>query len=782
MTTTDPAPPTTDTASEHRCVRPPRSPVSADWPEWLPEAAVRALAGCGIERPWRHQVQAAESVRAGRHTALTTGTASGKSLAYLMPLLAEALGPADARRTGSRPAPAGGRPGSVRQASVADLVRGLREPTALYLSPTKALAHDQLRSCTALRLPDWRVGALDGDSSEVERRFAREHAHLVLTNPDMLHRSVLPQHARWSRLLGSLTHVVVDECHRYRGVFGAHVSAVLRRLRRLCHSYGADPVFVLASATSAEVAASVSRLVGVEPAEVVVVDEDCSPRAEVTIRLRQPEQGIEEAASRALVDHVSRGEQALAFIGSRLHSELVALSAQSRLSELGLQTAAADGLPLVEAYRSGYLARERRSIEARLQDGSVRGVAATNALELGIDVAGLDAVVIGGFPGTMAAFWQQAGRAGRRGGSAEVTMLTRDDPLDLYYFDHPELVFSGRVEACVLHPQNPYVLGPHLAAAAQEMPLQADDVRWFGPQMVAVADRLAAQGVLRRRARGWFWTRPDRAVDAIDLRSAGGRPVEVLEAGTGRVVGQADPQTADRSVHEGAVYLHRGELWLVERYDPDAGECTARVADVPYRTSAQSVSDVRVLGRRRSSRLPRADVFLGDVEVTSQVTGYLRRDALTGTVWDSTPLDLPRRVLQTQSMWLTVDETLLAELNLSQQELAGAAHGAEHCAIGLLPAFAPCDRWDIGGLSTVLHPDTGACTIFVHDGHPGGAGFAERAFEEVERWLTATWDRLRLCRCETGCPACVVSPKCGNQNQVLDKPAATALLAGVLGR
>ncbi|SDD09982.1 DEAD/DEAH box helicase [Auraticoccus monumenti] len=758
--------PVDDRPLSHVHVLAPRAPVTAEWPTWLPEAAVAALSRRGIERPWRHQVQAAESVRAGRHTLVSTGTASGKSLAYLMPLLAEALEP-------RRPA-AGG--------DVAAAIRGLRRPTALYLSPTKALAHDQLRACQALGVDGWRVGALDGDSSEGERRFAREHAHLVLTNPDMLHRSVLPSHARWSRLLGSLTHVVVDESHRYRGVFGAHVSAVLRRLRRLCESHGANPVVVLASATTADPRRSTARLLGVEPEEVAVVDDDTSPRGRISITLRRPERGVDDAAATALVEHVSRGEQALAFVPSRLRCELVALSAQDRLAELGLRTAAGDGLPLVEAYRSGYLATERRSIEARLQDGSVRAVAATNALELGIDVAGLDAVVIGGYPGTMAAFWQQAGRAGRRGGDAEVTMLTRDDPLDLYLFDHPEMVFSGRVEATVLHPGNPYVLGPHLAAAAQELPLRPEDERWFGPSMAATADQLAAQGVLRRRSRGWFWTRPDRAVDSIDLRGSGGRQVEVVESATGKVVGQADPGSADASLHEGAVYLHRGEVWVVEAYDHERGECLVHVEDPPYRTQAQSVRDVGVLAEHRAARLPRAGIHFGDVEVSSQVTGYLRRDARTGTVWDSTPLDLPPRVLRTQSMWVTVDESVLDELDLSDLALAGAAHGAEHTAIGLLPAFAPCDRWDIGGLSTVLHPDTGACTIFVHDGHPGGAGFAEHAYEHVEEWLTATLSRLRECRCETGCPACVVSPKCGNQNQLLDKPAAARLLAAVLGR
>lgn len=752
------------TRSIARLDRPARAGETADWPGWLPAAAVAALRAEGVAAPWRHQVEAAEAVHAGRHTVIATPTASGKSLGYLMPLIAAAL-------DGTGRVPDADDP-VVR-------IRGHRTPTALYLAPTKALAHDQRASCERLAIPRWRVSTLDGDSDDAERRFARQHASLVLTNPDLLHRSVLPNHQRWGRLLRDLQFIVVDEAHRYRGVFGAHVAAVLRRLRRLAIHHGADPVLVLASATTADPAGHAARLTGVAAEDVVAITRSTAPTGRLSITLRAPERSTDDDTIAEVTERVLAGEQVLAFVPSRNRAELVAQRCQQRVAA-DRGELATDGLPWVEPYRSGFLDTERRGIEARLRSGSVRAVAATNALELGIDVAGLDAVVIAGFPPTLSAFWQQAGRAGRRGTDAAVSVIAGENPLDGYLLDHPEQVFSGAVEASILHPDNPYVLGPHLAAAAQELTLTEADQRFFGPTMPTIVDRLATQGVLRRRAQGWFWTRSDRAVDAIDLRSAGGAQVEIVERGTGRLLGSVDAGGADRTVHEGAVYLHHGETWLVHDYDDED-----RVADVsrcrlPWWTQSRGTSEVSVLTTRRSRPFGAAMLHEGEVQVASRVTDFLRRDSETGAVLGSHPLDLPRRTMTTRAMWLTVPSEVLAGFGWNDLLIGSAAHAAEHTAIGLLSAFAPCDRWDIGGLSTALHPDTGECTIFVHDGQPGGAGFAERGFEVADEWWAATLERLEHCDCENGCPACVMSPKCGNGNEFLDKSAAAALLAAVL--
>jgi len=728
-----------------------------EWPEWLPEPVSRSLVDSGIERPWCHQREAADLAWSGHHVAISTPTASGKSLAYLLPVMAATAVPASLASLGVPTDDLRSRLGVARH-------------TALYLAPTKALAHDQRQAARALGPHGWQVATLDGDSDPAERQFARDHAGFVLSNPDMLHRSVLPDHARWAGFLGSLRYVVVDEAHRYRGVFGAQVSGVLRRLRRLCAAYGAHPVFVLASATATAAGTSGAKLIG-EDAPLAEVCDDASPHAARDVVLWKPDEDAPHDATELLARLVDDGEQVIAFIPSRSQAELVALRASDRIGS-GRRVA---------SYRSGYLADDRRRLEAALRCGDLAGVASTNALELGIDIAGLDAVVVTGFPGTLGSFWQQAGRAGRGERDALVVLIARDDPLDAHLFAHPELIFDRPVEATVLHPQNPYVLGPHLAAAAQEAPLTASDARWFGAGLGALADGLTAQGLLRRRSSGWYWTRPERAVDAIDLRGAGGRPVEIIEASSGRVIGSVDRAAADRTVHEGAVYLHQGEQWRVDAYLPADGIAMVASVELPYYTQPRSVSDVRIITEQERRRCGRGWVCRGEVELAGQVQAYLRRDAVTGDVWDETPLDLPVRRMRTQSMWWLVPDDVVAGLAYSAVRLGSAAHAAEHTAIGLLPAFAPCDRWDIGGLSTVMHPDTGMCTIFVHDGAPGGAGFADRGFELADEWLAATLDRLEHCGCESGCPMCVVSPKCGNGNQMLDKSSAAELVGALIG-
>ena len=727
--------------------RRPASPGAwADWPGWLDAELVDGFRAAGIDRPWRHQAEFAELARAGRHAAICTPTGSGKSLAYLMPVLAALREPRAGRGRGF----------------------ALRRPTALYLAPTKALAHDQARAAGALAPGSVRIGALDGDSDEAERRFAREHANLVLTNPDMLHFSVLPNHRRWSALLGGLRYVVIDEAHRYQGVFGAHVAQVLRRLRRLAAAHGADPTILLSSATAPNAADFGGALIGEDRVEVVA--DSAAPVAARTVVLWQPSVSLNRDTSRLLAGLVDDATQTLAFVASRAGAELTSLEAAELAAEPGR----------IASYRGGYLAMERRDLEAALQTGEILGLATTNALELGIDVSGIDAVLVSGFPGKLSAFWQQAGRAGRAGREALVVLLARENPLDAYLLQHPELIFDAPVEAAICHPQNPHVLGPHLAAAAQEQPLTAADERWFGPTALPLVAHLAAGKVLRDRGGTWYWTRPDRAVDQINLRSTTPRPVEIIERSTGQVIGVVDPAAADRTVHRGAVYLHQGRSFVVTELDVEERSAMVVAAHNPWYTQAESAQDIAVLREQRSRPLGSTTLHFGDVRLSWQVTGYLRRDETTHEVLDSTPLDCPEHTLTTQAVWWSVPETLERELGWGSLRLGAAAHAAEHISIGLLPAFAPCDRWDIGGVSTARHPDTGLATVFVHDGLPGGAGFAARAHEVAEQWLAATLERLRTCRCESGCPACVVSPKCGNANQVLDKTAATELLRRIL--
>ncbi|HEX6247919.1 MAG TPA: DEAD/DEAH box helicase [Nocardioidaceae bacterium] len=739
----------------HLEVLPPRPARTAAWPTWADERLVEAWRARGIDQPWTHQRVAADAAHAGRNVVVSTGTASGKSLAYLLPALTSVLG--KRRRQGQR--------GS----------------TVLYLSPTKALAQDQLAGLRALDLPDLRATTHDGDSSREQRDWARDHGEYLLTNPDMLHRSLLPGHARWARFFSMLDYVVVDECHHYRGVFGAHVAQILRRLRRVCELYGASPTFVLASATVAEPEASAERLTGL-PFEAVT--EDGSPRGQVALALWEPpftsfggENGapVRRSAtaeiSDLLTDLVLDGVRTLAFIRSRRGAETVSLTTKRLLDEVepGLSRR-------VAAYRGGYLPEDRRAIEQALRSGDLLGLAATNALELGIDVSGLDAVLLAGFPGTRAALWQQIGRAGRGGQDALGVFVARDDPLDTYLVTHPEALIGRPVEANVFDPDNPYVLGPHLCAAAEESPLTDEDLAMFGPSARAGVEALTEAGMLRRRPRGWFWTDRSRACDLADIRSTGGPPVRLVEEGTGRLLGTVDHSASHSSVHEGAVYLHLGETYLVRSLDLDESVAVVAPADPDYSTSAREITDIAIRHEGEHATWGGARVSFGDVRVTHQVVSYLKRRTPSGEVLGEEPLDLPERVLDTKAVWWTLPPALLEEAGLAERDLPGAAHAAEHAAIGLLPLFATCDRWDIGGVSTALHPDTGQLTVFVYDGHPGGAGFAERGFHAAAEWWAATREAIHACACEDGCPSCVQSPKCGNGNNPLDKHAAVALL------
>lgn len=599
----------------------------------------------------------------------------------------------------------------------------------------------------------------------------------MLTNPDLLHHTLLPGHERWRGFLRSLRYVVVDECHVYRGVFGAHVSAVLRRLLRIAARYGAEPTVVLASATVAEPEVLASTLVG---QDVVAVTQDASPRRETVVALWQPPE-LEDGSRRStlaetsslLADLVETGVQTVAFARSRQGVEVVASRTREELDDRGA------GVPgQVAAYRGGYLPEERRALEEALRRRDLLGLAATSALELGIDIAGLDAVVMAGWPGTRASFWQQAGRAGRRGSPSLAVLVAADDPLDSYLLAHPELIFDAPVESCVLDPENPYVLAPHLAAAAAELPLTREDERWFGPGVAGLAEQLVAGGVLRRRPTGWYWARPDRPSDHVQLRDAG-QPVQIVDSRSGRVLGTVDEDRALTTVHAGAVYLHQGQPHVVTDLDLGASVALVVAGDPGWTTRARSESTFAIRAVDEEQAWGAARLCTGRVEVTTTVPSF-QRLLPDGTVLGTHPLDLPERSLVTQAVWWTLPSEELALAGLAEDDVPGALHAAEHASIGMLPLLATCDRWDIGGVSTALHPDTGLPTVMVFDGHPGGAGFARRAFREAATWLAATRDLVEACACEAGCPSCVQSPKCGSGNDPLHRSGAVATLSHLL--
>ena len=781
--------------------RPARPGRRGSFPEWTDPRLVLHLAERGITAPWIHQEQAGRLAHDGQDVVLATATASGKSLAYLLPALT-AIGARELDPEAPR-------------------------ATALYLAPTKALAADQLTNITALAdgagIRDARIAVYDGDTPAEQRRWVRRHGTVVLTNPDMLHFGILPGHEQWAHFFRALRYVVIDECHSYRGVFGSHVSMVLRRLRRIAARYRADPTFVLASATTANPELSASRLIG---RDVESVTDDGSPRAGLTIGLWEPgtrtrvdgrgdparweepgrdandaeeDEGPDEdgqgrreeplrrsatsEAAALLADLVERDVQTLVFARSRRGAELVSTGARRLLgqkAEEGADARLADAAQRIAAYRGGYLARERRVLEDSLRSRELRALTSTNALELGIDISGLDAVVVAGWPGTRASLWQQFGRAGRRqdsGGGSLALFVAREDPLDTYVVHHPETVFGAEVEAAVFDPANPYVMTPHLCAAASELAIRDGEEEIFGPTARELLTTLAARGVLRSRATGWYWTLSESAHELTDLRGSGGEPVRIVEEAGGELLGTVDAASAHTQVHDGAVYLHQGRSYVVNRLDVDQAVAFVRREDPLHSTHPQSASTLRI--RQVDREVPWKDgvrLCFGTVDVTDQVTGYQVRDVFTQAVLAQHPLDLPPRTLTTKAVWWVVPRERTDAAEIPAEELPGALHAAEHAAISMLPLLATCDRWDIGGLSAAEHEDTGEPTIFVYDGAPGGAGFAERGADDAAAWVRATADMIAECGCEAGCPACVVSPKCGNGNEPLSKAQAVRLL------
>jgi len=724
----------------------------ASWPAWVPEELIRALAAAGIAAPWQHQAEAADLAASGQNVIMATGTASGKSLGYVLPALAAIL--------------SGG--------------------TVLYVAPTRALAADQVKLIRSLKLNGVRAAVVDGDTPWTERTRARSHANYLLTTPDMLHHSLLPAHARWNGFFRRLRYVVVDECHTYRGVFGSHVAHVLRRLRRVAYHYGAaEPVFILASATISEPDRCGVLLTG---RPVTAVSADGAPRAPMTFALWEPpltsargeagapvRRSATAEAAELLAGLVRDGVPALAFVRSRRGAEAVAQSARRQLAESGAEQLA----DRIAAYRSGYLPEERRALEEGLRTGEITGLAATTALELGVNVAGLDAVLMAGWPGTRAALWQQAGRAGRSGRTAVAVLIARDDPLDTYLVHHPAALLGAPVEATVLDPDNAYVLGPHLLAAAGELPLTARDLDQFSPTARSLADTMTADGLLRSRGGRWFCTRQG-AVVRTGLRGTGDWPVRIVERATGRLVGTVDEPSAHFLAHDGAVYSHQGELYTVTRLDLEERIALVEQGDPGYSTIARELTSIDVTAELTSSSWGPATVCFGDVHVSRQVVSYARRSTETGLLVGEDVLDLPLRSLQTKAVWWTISAAQRAALAAAGVDLPGAAHAAEHAAIGLLPLLAACDRWDVGGVSADLHPATGRLTVFVYDGNPGGAGFAERGFAVAQAWLRSTADAIADCECTAGCPSCIQSPKCGNGNQPLAKDGAVALLGALL--
>jgi DEAD/DEAH box helicase domain-containing protein len=720
----------------------------------LPLSLQDALQRSGVEHLYTHQAEAINAIREGHHVVVASGTASGKTLCYNIPVL---------------------------EAILAD-----RRARALYLFPTKALAQDQLRSLKELSRGPGKIafGTYDGDTPQSTRARLRKEAAIILTNPDMLHLGILPNHLLWSNFFRNLRYVVVDEMHTYRGVFGSHVAAVLRRLRRLCAFYGSSPQFICCSATIANPGEHMTRLTGLSP---VVVDRDDSPRGTRTFvlwnppfvdRARTARRSANFEAATLFVEMTIAGLRNITFTRARRVAELVLRYAREQLGKTHPELAS-----MIASYRAGYLPEQRREIEQALFHGRLLGVTATSALELGVDVGMLDATVSVGYPGTIASLWQQAGRAGRGGKEALTILIGLDNPLDQYFLRYPNDLFGRPHEHALVDPSNFYILEQHLPCAAHELPLTSADEELFGPGYVQAMISLEERGLVEYRGERWVYPGWKYPAEDVNIRSIGSKPVALLDETNGyRSLETIEANTAPLRAHPGAIYLHQGETYLVTDLNLEQGLATVRPVDVDYYTQPREIEAVSIIRSLRHQELPVTNAYWGAVRVTQQVVGYRKVQQFTEETLEVEYLDLPAQTFETRALWWDVPMGIGRQVSSQGWDFMGGLHAIEHAAIGILPLFAMCDRWDIGGLSTANHPDTGLPQIFIYDGYPGGVGISEQGFSLLIELWQATLKLLRECPCEDGCPSCIQSPKCGNNNEPLDKRAAILILQLLLMR
>ena len=726
-------------------------------PDQLDPAFREALERSGITTLYAHQLEALRAA-ATEDVIVTSGTASGKSLAFNMPVL--------------------------------DGIARDPKARALYLYPTKALAQDQARKLGQLATGGLRPAIYDGDTPREERSAVRRSANLILTNPDMLNVGILPRHQAWGDLFANLRWVVVDEAHVYRGVFGSHVANVLRRLRRVAAMYGSEPRFILTSATIANPLELAERLVGTP---FHLVDSDGAPKAGRRIAIWNPPL-IDEAtgarrsalseASDMLCELVVAGTRTICFVGSRRGAELIHKFTRDELIERGRR----DLADAIAPYRAGYTPQQRREIEARLSSGELRAVVATNALELGIDIGELDAAICVGFPGTVASLRQMWGRAGRRRDGLAV-YLAGIDGLDQFFCRHPGEFLTRPVEAAILDHTNERIQSGHLVAAAFEAPLGGtDDDEILGEGWKERAEALLAHGYLRRARSGLLAVRgAEYPAAAISLRSASADSVTVVDSSSGELLGTVEAERAFSTVHPGAIYLHLGRSYEVRELDVDGRRAIVDPFNGDWYTQPRKETDVyveRIEARRETLGV---ELHFGVVSVSEQVIGFQRKrigagEANGDEAFDFVALDLPEQSFPTQALWYVLPEELIGPQAIPSEAMLGSLHASEHTQIAVLPLLAMCDRWDIGGLSTNVHMQTGRPTIFIYDGHPGGVGITRRGYEEFEQLVADAARLVGECPCEEGCPSCVQSPKCGNLNDHLHKGGSIELMTQMLGR
>ncbi len=713
----------------------------------LPPALDRVLNAHHIRQLYHHQVEALEKIRSGRDIAIATPTASGKSLIYNLAVLEE-------------------------------LIRSPRQH-ALYLFPIKALSRDQLENLQGFLdslAPQYSISAAvyDGDTSSYQRTKLRQrHPHILLTNPDMLHYALLAYHAKWERFWKGLRFVVIDEMHTYRGVFGSHVAQIFRRLHRICRYYGSDLRFVLLSATIANPEELAGQLIA---REVSVVRDADAPQSKRHLIFLEAETAVSGIAARLLVQAARRGLKTIVFTQSRRLTEMVHMSVQRMAPALARR---------VSSYRAGFLPGERRTIEQRLAGGELTGVISTSALEMGIDIGGLDLCVLAGYPGTIMNTWQRGGRVGRGGRESAIVLIPQQDALDQYIVKHPDEFLRSRFEAAVADPDNIEILKAHLPCAAAERPLSSEEIESWSPAAKEALERLAAEGSLLETAEGGQWLprrmRPHRLVD---IRTVGPSYTIITPKADGNEwipLGKNEGTRALKECHPGAVYLHRGRSYLVKSLDLKKRVIRVEPSDAAFITRIKSDKETEILEILESRPVENFLARLGRIRVTETILGYEKRKLFTQELLDFNPLDLPAQIFETIGFWFEIEEEIVRRVVSAKHHFMGGIHAVEHAAISMFPLFAVCDRNDIGGISIPLHPQLAKAAVFIYDGYPGGIGLAAKGYRLIQPLLQKTRELIAGCSCSEGCPACIHSPKCGAGNKPLDKQAALQVLNYLLG-
>ena len=710
---------------------------------WAPEVQA-LLEDQGITGLYAHQAQAMDGIRSRRHTVVATPTASGKSLIYTLPILESIAGNPNSR--------------------------------SLFLFPLKALAQDQLRGLGEL-IRDWsgtvvpQAAVYDGDTPPGQRAALRKKPpHMLLTNPEMLHLSLLSSHRQWAKLWTNLQYVVVDEVHTYRGVMGSNMAWVFRRLHRICAEYGAQPTFVFCSATIGNPGQLAQGLTGLS---LDVVHKSSAPQGRRHFLFVNPLHGAAQTALHILQASMNKGLRTIVYTQSRKMTELIALWAKKRCPDLA---------PMISAYRSGFLPSERREIETKMNTGQILAVIATSALELGIDIGGLDVCLLVGYPGSIMATWQRGGRVGRQQQDSLVVLIGHEDNLDQYFMAHPKRFFQLPPENAVINPRNPVIMDTHVQCAALDRALHQKESFVRDIAVQESVRRLVASRLLRPSKDGqWYFAQDHQAPGKVNLRGSG-QSLVIIDHQSGRAIGSIDHFRACQETHPGAVYLHRGISYVIDDLQSESGVVVASPAKVNYYTRVRTEKDTEILSTEETATLHDARASMGRLRVTVRVIGFEKRLSKGHKLIDVIPLDMEPFVFETDGLWLEISPQVRENIETAKMHFMGGIHALEHAMIGLMPLLVLADRNDLGGIAQTHHPHLGRPAVFIYDGIPGGVGMTRLAFSKMRTLLDETLQGVGTCPCQAGCPACVHSPKCGAGNRPLDKEAAVAILTQSLGK